>query len=117
MRTEILQSPFGGDALGRIYGGASAGANDNTADWDSRSVSQVDNSKVVWNLLTAVRESVYDLMVWLLLDARGWDQISWTADFLQYVVQLAKGIWMLSEGRKEGLWSGHCAPDMEAKLQ
>jgi len=37
MRMEILQSLFGGVAPGQTYGGAGASANDNTADWDSRS--------------------------------------------------------------------------------
>ena len=35
MRMEILQSLFGGFAPGHSYGGASASANLNTADWDS----------------------------------------------------------------------------------
>jgi hypothetical protein len=37
MRMEIPQSLFGGFAPGQSYGGASASANDNIADWDSQS--------------------------------------------------------------------------------
>ena len=36
MRIEMLQGLFGSHALGKSFGGAGAGADDFTVDWDSR---------------------------------------------------------------------------------